>query len=561
MKTMSPRDKAAQLILAPCFGENPNVRSSEYRRFTHWVQDLHVGGLIVLNRVQYGSVKNAEPVAMAAFLNQMQRLSPLPLIVGSDFERGASMRVANTVKFPHSMAYAAAGDLAASRFEGAETAREARALGVHWIFAPVADVNNNPDNPIINIRSYGEQASSVADHVAAFVDGAHSNPGSPVLVTVKHFPGHGDTRTDSHMGLSVIGGDRARLDSVELVPFKAAIAHHVDAVMTGHLSVPALEPEPIPATVSKAILTDLLRKELGFQGIIVTDAMDMAGLTKQFPPGEAVVKALEAGADVLLMPANIEAAIKGILQALGNRTLSMKRLDQSVQKLLEAKVRLGLNKRRFVDLEAINTVIEAPESEAVAQTETDHAVTLVRNDKDVFPVSAPAQTCLYVLPESKLSRQGLKLMEQVTARAPEMQTTFLDPTLPESLFQDIAAQSYTGGCKTILIAAFASVTEYKGDTALAGGYSVFVNALLNGKLPVGLLSLGNPYLLKNFPGASAYVTTYSTSPTAEVAAVKMIFGEIGLTGRLPVNIPGYAKLGDGIQLPARTNAAGNGTTK
>src|SRR5450432_133188 len=303
MRNMTLRDKAAQLMIAPCFGENPNVRTADYRRFLHYVQDLHVGGLIVLNRVVQGNVQNAEPYAMAAFLNQMQRLSPLPLIVGSDFERGASMRVANTTKFPHNMAYAAARDLAASRFEGLWTAREARSMGIHWIFAPVADVNNNPDNPIINIRSYGEQASEVAAHVGAFIDGAHSDPLVKVLVTAKHFPGHGDTNTDSHMGLSVISGDRARLDAVELVPFKAAIAHGVDSIMTGHLAVPALEPEEVPATVSKAVLTDLLRKELGFQGLIVTDAMDMAGLTSKFAASEAALRALEAGADVLLMPA------------------------------------------------------------------------------------------------------------------------------------------------------------------------------------------------------------------------------------------------------------------
>jgi beta-N-acetylhexosaminidase len=216
-------------------------------------------------------------------------------------------------------------------------------------------------------------------------------------------------------------------------------------------------------------------------------------------------------------------------------------------------VRLGLNKRRLVDVEAINTILESPETEAVAQAETDHAVTLVKNDKDVFPLSNASQACLYVLPESRLSRQGLKLMEQVTARAPELRTTLLDPTLPESVFEDIAAQTGTL-CKTVLIAAFASVTEYRGEVALAGGYSAFVQNLLKGKVPVGMVSLGNPYLLRSFPGVAAYATTYSTTPLAEVSAVKSIFGEMKLTGRLPVTIPGIAKLGDGIQLPARTTA-------
>jgi beta-N-acetylhexosaminidase len=460
------------------------------------------------------------------------------------------MRIANTTKFPHNMAYAAARDLAASRFEGLWTAREARSMGIHWIFAPVADVNNNPDNPIINIRSYGETASEVADHVAAYIEGAHSDPATKVLVTAKHFPGHGDTAVDSHIGLGVISGDRARLDAVELVPFKAAIAHGVDAIMTGHFQVPALDPEEIPATVSKAVLTGLLRKELGFQGLIVTDAMDMRGLTAKFAPAEAAVRSIEAGADILLMPARPELAIKGIVDAVISGRLSVKRLDQSVAKLLEAKVHLGLNKKRSVDLEAMSAVLADPDSEIQAQTQADRAVTLVKNDKDMFPISNASQACLFVLSESRRGRQGLRMLEQVAARAPELKTTLFDPDLPVSLFQE-AAQQAQNGCKSVIVAAFVTVTEYRGDTAMAGGYTAFMQSLLGGKAPVALISLGNPYLLRSFPGVAAYATTYSPSVTSELSAVKALFGEMKLTGRLPVTIPGAAKLGEGIQLPGK----------
>ena len=550
MKSMSLRDKAAQLIMAPCFGENPHAKSAEYRRFLHYVHDLHVGGLIVVNRVVQGNVQNAEPYAMAAFLNQMQKISPLPLIIGSDFERGASMRVANTTRFPHNMAYAAARDLSASRYEGMQTAREARALGVHWVFAPVADVNNNPDNPIINIRSYGEQAEDVAAHVAAYIDGAHSDPAVKVLVTAKHFPGHGDTATDSHMGLPVVSGDRARLDAVELAPFRAAIAHGVDSIMTAHLAVPALEPEEIPATVSKAVLTDLLRKQMGFQGLIVTDAMDMRGLTVKFAASEAAVRSLEAGADVLLMPARPDEAIKAIVAAVTSGRISAKRLDQSVAKLLEAKVRLGLNKKRFVDIETLNHIIDSPEAQAVAQEEADRAVTLVKNDKDIFPMSIASNTCLFVLTESRRGRQGLRMLEQVAARAPELKATLFDPDLPAQVFQEAAEQAQTG-CKRVIVAAFVTVTEYRGDVVMAGGYPAFMQALVGGTVPVGLIALGNPYLLRSFPGVAAYATTYSPSTTSELSAVKAMFGEMKLTGHLPVSIPGLAKLGDGIQLPGK----------
>ena len=248
-------------------------------------------------------------------LNRLQRMSRLPLLVGADFERGASMRVNGTTPWPYNMAFAAAKDLEGVTFEGAETARDARAMGVNWLFAPVADVNNNPDNPIINIRSFGENPKEVSSFVEAYIKGAHSDVHSPVLVTAKHFPGHGDTAQDSHLGLARLDADRERIEAVEFEPFRAAIAAGVDAIMTAHLAVPALEPENEPATVSEKILTGVLRDELKFHGIVVTDAMDMQGLAAMFDTGEASVRAIQAGSDVLLMPRRAEDAINGVVAA------------------------------------------------------------------------------------------------------------------------------------------------------------------------------------------------------------------------------------------------------
>ena len=351
----------------PCFGENPPARSQDFKKFRHWVRDVHIGGLIVVNRVVNGSVRNADPYGMAVFLNKMQRMAHLPLLVSSDFERGASMRVAGTPKFPHDMAFGAARDYDGSRYEGAYTAREARALGVHWVFAPDADVNNNPDNPIINIRSYGEDPQDVSRHVAAYIDGAHSDPAHRVLVTAKHFPGHGDTSVDTHMGLAKLDFSRERLNTVEFVPFRAAIEHNVDAIMSAHIALPAVEPEEIPSTVSAKVLKGVLRGDLGFKGIIVTDAMDMQGLTKQFSAGEASVRALEAGADVLLMPTDAEDAIAAILRAVTTGRITRKRIDESVLRVLSAKARLGLSKKRTVDVDEINETIEDPDAQDRAQ--------------------------------------------------------------------------------------------------------------------------------------------------------------------------------------------------
>ena len=234
---------------------------------------------------------------------------------------------------------------------------------MHWIYYPVADVNNNPDNPIINIRSFGENPQAVAAQVKAFIEGAHADKKNYALATVKHFPGHGDTAVDSHMNMPTITVDRERLDRVELVPFKAAIEAGVDSVMTAHIAVPALSPPGIPSTLSPAILTDLLKKDLGFKGIVVTDALEMAGIVKSFSTGDAAVRALEAGADVLLMPTDPDAVVKAVTAAVQSGRLTRQRIQESVIKVLAAKEKVGLDRKRFVDLEGISDIVDSPESQ------------------------------------------------------------------------------------------------------------------------------------------------------------------------------------------------------
>jgi beta-N-acetylhexosaminidase len=546
-RSMSLRDKVAQLIIMPIYGEHANTRSAEYRKYLHLIRDLHVGGVIVTGHSLNGGVRNAEPYAMAALLNRLQKLARTPLFVAADFERGASMRVNSTTAWPYSMAFAAAGDLTAVSQEGADTARDARAMGVNWLFAPVADVNNNPDNPIINIRSFGENPAVVSSFVEAYITGAHSDRKNPVLVTAKHFPGHGDTSEDSHMALARLDVDRDRIESVELQPFRAAIAAGVDAVMTAHMAVPALEPDNIPATVSSKILTGVLRDELAFHGLVVTDAMDMQGLAAMFDTGEASVRAIQAGADVLLMPKRAEDAIRGVVAAVEHGRISRKRLDESVTRILSAKVRLGLTRKKLVDLEAIADVVDSPESDERAQSVADHAVTLVKDTKDSLPVRHPESTCLIAMTEGRRSQQGIRLIDEVKKRAPGVTTTVLDPAMTKADLDQVTEK--TAGCGQIIAAAYVSVNAYRGNVALAGGYPDFLNGLIAGKAPVLLAALGNPYLVRSFPGVAAYMTTYSPTPTSEVALAKALFGEIAITGHLPVSISGVAKYGDGIQVP------------
>lgn len=546
MRGMSLRDEIAQLIMVSSFGEMPSTRTQAYRDFVHQVRDLRVGGITVVNRVVNGSVRNAEPYAMATFLNRMQKLAKIPLLVSADFERGASMRVSNTTRYPHLMAYGAAGDVSLTRALGLATAHEARTLGVQWIFAPDADVNNNPDNPIINIRSFGENPPDVAKQVVAFIEGAHSDPKAPVLATAKHFPGHGDTNVDSHMGLASLPADRARMNQVELVPFKAAIAAGVDSVMTAHMAVPAIEPQEIPATVSTKVLTGLLRDDLAFNGLIVTDAMDMQGLVKQFPGGEAAVRALEAGADVLLMPSHPDEVLRAVMAAVKDGRLTRKRIQQSTTRVLAAKARVGLQKRKLVDLDDVADGIDPNESEEQAQTAAERAITLVKNDKSSVPLSSSSSACVYILTESRYSQQGRKMLEELQKRNRGGKTVLLDPTMPQPELDEFLQKA--GSCEQNVVAAFVTVGAYRGNVALAGNFTAFVNSLIAEKPPVTMISLGNPYLLRSFPNVASYMATFSTVPVSETAAVKALFGESPITGHLPVSIPGIAKYGDGIQV-------------
>ncbi|HYL75343.1 MAG TPA: glycoside hydrolase family 3 N-terminal domain-containing protein [Bryobacteraceae bacterium] len=547
MRSMTLREKVAQLIVMPIYGESGHVRSANFRKYQHYVRDLHVGGVIVTGHSVYGSVRNAEPYAMAALLNRMQKMAKVPLLVAADFERGASMRVNGTAPWPYNMAFTAAKDLDAVRYQGAETAREARAMGVNWLFAPVADVNNNPDNPIINIRSYGENPAEVSSFVQAYIQGAHSDNRNLVLVTTKHFPGHGDTAQDSHLGLARLEADRKRLENVELEPFRASVAAGVDAIMTAHMAVPALEPENIPATVSSKILTGVLRQQLKFQGIIVTDAMDMQGLASLFDTAESSVRALEAGSDVLLMPRRAEDAINGVLAAVESGRLTRQRIDESVTKVLAAKARLNLNKKKVVELDHIAEAVDSPEAEERAQDVADRAVTLVKDKKDQLPLRNVEHACVITLAEGRRSQQGLRLTDEVKKRAPKITVFQLDPSMSKPDLDEVGKSA--AGCGQIVVAAFVSVAAYRGNVALAGLFPEFLTGLIAGKVPVTLAALGNPYLIRSFPDVAAYLTTFSPTADSETALAKALFGEIAIGGKLPVTIPGIAKYGDGIKLP------------
>ena len=550
MKALTLREKVAQLIYIPFHGAAPNTRSREYRQFMKLVRETGVGGMVLVNWSNGRVTQKAHPYALAAFLNRMQKIARVPLLVAGDFERGASMRVDGTTVFPQAMAFGATGDPALARFEGQVTAREARAVGVQWLFFPVADVNNNPDNPIINIRAYGEDPKSVSAMVTAFIEGTRADPHYRVLSTAKHFPGHGDTAVDTHLNMAVINAPRERLEAVELAPFRAAIQANVDAIMTAHIAVPALAPADVPATLSPAILTSLLRGEMGFKGIVVTDALEMGGIAQGYAGGEAAVKALEAGADALVMPPDPEAAVKAMMAAVSSGRITRARIDESVARLLAAKERMGLDRLRTVNLEAISDQIDSPEDQERAQEIAARALTLVKNDGNLLPLRAPSKTCFLTLAESRYSNEGWEFAQEVRRRAKDATVIALDSSLPAPALDAAAAK--TSACDSLVVVAFASVAAYRGDVALGGDFPHLLDALFATGKPVALVAMGNPYMVRSFPKAAAFLLTFSTVPPSETAAAQALFGEIPIRGHSPVTIPGVAQIGEGIDLAAHS---------
>ena len=384
LKKMTIDEKIGQVFAVWAYGGFLSTESPEYKELLRDVEEKHVGSFAIQTQGSPLGVVRSQVYPTAVLVNALQSRAKIPLLMAADFERGTAMRLDEGTAFPHPMAVAATGRTEDAYTMGKITALEARAAGVPWIFAPDADVNSNPDNPIINTRSFGEDPSRVSAFVAAFVRGVEENGG---LATAKHFPGHGDTSTDSHLDLPTVTSDRAHLDQVELAPFRAAIAAGVSTIMTGHLAVPALESDPnVPATMSPAISTDLLRKQMGFDGLVVTDALDMGGVTVRYPPGEVAVRSLLAGSDVLLVPPVLDAAMQAVRDAVASGRIPMARLDEAVTRVLRAKTKLGLNKSKLVDLDTLARNFDRPEFERAALDIADRGITILRDEQHLLPL-------------------------------------------------------------------------------------------------------------------------------------------------------------------------------
>src|SRR5438270_4784778 len=568
LRKLTLEEEVDVIFMIWCSARFLNVKSPDYVQFRDAMQKYHVGSFAMSVPVDGPFLLRTGPYEAAELLNRLQRDSKLPLLFAADFERGVAIRLTGTTSFPHAMAFGAYGKLQDAENFGRITALEARAVGVHWNFFPDADVNSNPANPIINKRSFGEDPKQVGDMVTAYIKGAHEGG---MLTTVKHFPGHGDTATDSHLGVASVSGDRARLDSVELPPFRQAIAAGVDSVMVAHVTVPALDPDPNHvATISPAVVSDLLEKQLGFKGLVVTDALDMAGLTHLFASnvGRAAVEAFKAGNDLLIIPADLGASYQAMMKAVLSGEIPMKRLDASVLKILKIKASLGLNESRTVDLNALPATIGRPENLAFGQQVADSAITLVRDNGKMLPLKSKGttkaalpymsreethdQVVAVLFSDDVRTDSGRAFGREFRARIPDARVIYVDPRIAAGMSDDVLKA--VDHAQTVVAAVYVIPTAGKvgNSMQMADATGTLLGQLLDhAGAKTTVVAMGNPYLASDFPKIENYICTFSNASVSELSAVKALFGEIPIRRRLPVTIPIVARRGQGLDRPAQ----------
>jgi len=560
LHSLSLEEKVGQLFMIRMRVELLGDGSPEYLRLRDSIRQYHIGSLAMSIPAEGHFRQGNDRYATVALLNHLQKEAKLPLLIAGDFERGVlPPRMFGTTIFPHAMAFGATDNLEYAEEFGRITAQESRALGVHWNLFPVADVNSNPANPIIGTRAFGANPSQVGDLVAAYIRGAHI---SGMMTTAKHFPGHGNTAIDSHIAVARVDESVDQLNALDLPPFRKAISAGVDAVMTAHVRVPALDPDPNHvATTSPHIVSDLLKTQLGFSGLVVTDALDMAGLSNRYKanPGRAAVDAFKAGNDVLTMPADLNASFQAMIYAVRSGEISQERLDASVNKILRAKGSLGLQKDRFVDIAAIPRLVGSPENVAEGQHISDESVTLVRDNGKLLPLRfkrtdksvlvlyqrvKPVPPALVILCDHLYSEDGHVLEREVRERSPDAAVIYVDPRVAAARYDSVLRA--VDAAPQVIVAVYVVPSAARTRTVARGQKNIaslpdstanLLHSILSrAAAKTAVLAMGTPYLTDDFPTIQNYVCTFSNATVSEVSAARALFGEIRFSGHLPVNI-------------------------
>jgi beta-N-acetylhexosaminidase len=537
LNKMTLEEKIGQMVACRYSGNFVNRNNEYFQNLKTMIVEYKIGGIIIFGGEVYES---------AILTNSFQELAEIPLLVASDFERGAGNQIDGATLFPPIMGLGAADSEELAYAMGKITAKEGRALGIHMTYAPVVDVNVNPDNPIINTRSVGEDPELVSRIAEAFIHGCQD---FGMIATAKHFPGHGDTDLDSHSSLATINGDRDRLNRIELFPFQRAIDAGVQAIMTAHLHIPALDPTPdLPATLSRPILTDLLREEMGFSGLIVTDSMGMGGVTTLYSPEDAALRAVKAGVDMLLLPPTPKEVIQALVRAVRSGEIQESRIDVSVNRILEAKARLGLHQKKMVDIQALDRKIGAKDFLVQAEKTFDNSITLVKNEGDIVPISAGFQKVAVFALSSDPGGYfaGRTFVREMKKRAPLAEEFYADAFTGDEFIAN--AMGKTKDADIAVIALFSRVSAGKGTVGLNMNHVQLIKKLAAGHKPVVVVSFGSPYFLRHFKDVDVYVCAYRYADGSQISAVKALFGEIHIVGKLPVSIPGAFPFGHGLKI-------------
>ena len=558
-------EKVGQLVTPTFRSSYTSSDSAIYDDLRELVQEHRVGGVhvfgarrarpdVLLNPT-YSRTTLGQPLAAASLLNRLQAVAEIPLLVTADFETGVGFRMAGATNFPRAMAFGAAGDPRLAFEAGRITAVEARAIGVHVNFAPVVDVNNNPRNPVINTRSFGEDPTTVGRLAAAYVEGLAAGG---MIAAVKHFPGHGDTDVDSHLALPVIRHPRERLDAVEFPPFRDGIAAGAGAVMTAHVALPALDPDPRnPATFSAPIATALLRDDLGFDGLVFTDSMRMRAITRRWRPADAAARAVVAGHDVVLHSPNDRAALAGIRAAVADGTVGREQLDRSVRRVLEAKARLGLHGGARVDLDALAEVVGTRAHRAVAREVSEQSITLIRDVAGDVPLRTPRDgSLLYLSILDYPSGWGIGAPSRFMI--PGLRDRWRDVTAIElsdgTSPSDIEFVHETAGRFDAVVAGiFVRTASFSGRMDLDEDLVAFLRDLAEEAAqrgqPLVVVLFGNPYVARSLPELPSVLLTYDYRGLSETTAARAIAGEIPIRGRLPVTLGEDLPAGHGLTRP------------
>jgi len=550
MASMTARERAAQIVWPSVFGDYVSGDSPQWRRLTQYVQQDKVGGF---------TISVGSPTEVASKLNGLQAMSKTPLLFGADLEAGAGFRarggyfVPNAIDlggasvFPPEMAIGATRDTTLAYEAGRLTAVEGRALGIHIAYAPVLDVNNNPANPVINTRSYGEDPELAARMGVAFIHGLQDHG---MIATGKHFPGHGDTGTNSHLALPVVTVSRSRLDTVELVPFKAAVNAGVGAIMSFHGAMPALDSSNVPGTLSSKVLTGLLRGEMGFKGIIISDAMDMRGVLDTYGADEAVKRAIAAGIDVLIQPLDVSKTIDAVLAGVAEGRYTQARVDSSARRVLEMKRRLGLAQSKLVDLNALRFVVGDSSNSQTSRIAAEKSITLVRDSLRQIPLLADSARVLSITLARRADLPaGNAFNSELRQRLSKLRSEFVAT--------EDAALNYPRLLAAADSADVTIVSSYVGqswDATSASAPEAFTNFVRTlserGRKPI-VVAFGNPYLLQQLPWIGTYLVAWGGFPVSQVAAARAILGANAISGHLPITIPPYANRGAGEERAAQ----------